>query len=513
MFKRKYDIFISYRRKDTSDKAQHLLTILEYNGYFGRVSFDKENLHGRFDVELLNRIDNCTDFIAMISDETFSDVTDEHTELYVKLATCDPKDFYSIIEASGVKEINFMRIELARAIAKEKNIVPIAPQKSDKFNFDDLSTILPVDIKQISRYHAAFYNDKDTMTFRDVIKTKVIPKEHSLLKSEPRYYLSYKNILITVCILLSMLVGYSALGDYIKLSRCSTINDYNTFLESNHIFFSKSAKKKIVNIRDNFNFDNINNDITKRIDPSILPTLNLNQICAIRSILENMVYVDGGEYMMGSDTLDSDGNRNHDISKKEIPKHKVTVSGFFINKYELSVEEWNSIMGIHDKETDPDILTSPKTHISWNDVQDFFIELNSIVPLNFRLPHETEWEYAAKGGLKSLDFTYAGSNDIYNVAWTLSDSLSAPCYRPRDGISWWKESNELGIFNMSGNVAEYCSNKFYYYDNPERPFNMDLIIVRGGSFKSLDKDCRVTSRDMVSSSTKSESIGFRLVID
>lgn len=105
MFKRKYDIFISYRRKDTSDKAQHLLTILEYNGYFGRVSFDKENLHGRFDVELLNRIDNCTDFIAMISDETFSDVTDEHTELYVKLATCDPKDFYSIIEANDINII------------------------------------------------------------------------------------------------------------------------------------------------------------------------------------------------------------------------------------------------------------------------------------------------------------------------------------------------------------------------------------------------------------------------
>jgi formylglycine-generating enzyme required for sulfatase activity len=216
-----------------------------------------------------------------------------------------------------------------------------------------------------------------------------------------------------------------------------------------------------------------------------------------------MVHVKGGDFLMGSD----------DASLREAPKHRVEVDDFYICRYECSVAEWYGILGETCNGYNKDSLSAPIVNICWDEAMAFVVKLNEILPgAGFALPHEKEWEYAAAGGCLSVGCEYSGGNDSSEVAWTLSDSLAAPQVRPSDGISWWKESNELGIFNMSGNVAEFCENRFYYYSSPQKEFAIDMKVIRGGSFTSEPVSCRIFSRDLVSPEAVSSSIGFRLVL-
>lgn len=179
-----YDIFISYRHRLTADKAEHLLTLLENNGYRGRVSFDKDNLNQRFDLELIHRIDYCTDFIIVLSEDSFSKLIDCDTEKYQELAQCPYEDFVTR-QNELLPNPDFTRLELARALAQGKNIIPIAPIKNERYNFDALK--LPSDIQDIIKFHAIFYDTNSSLTFQDVIKIKLLGNSDrpSLLQSKP----------------------------------------------------------------------------------------------------------------------------------------------------------------------------------------------------------------------------------------------------------------------------------------------------------------------------------------
>ena len=112
-----FDIFISYRRKETADKAEHLFSLLERAGYKGQVSFDRENFDGRFDLEILQRLDDCKDFIVVLAPETLAGLNDEDTHWYKKLARCSVSEFPGIeteMNASGAS-LDFVRLEIARA--------------------------------------------------------------------------------------------------------------------------------------------------------------------------------------------------------------------------------------------------------------------------------------------------------------------------------------------------------------------------------------------------------------
>ena len=131
-----YDIFISYRRKETADKAEHLFTLLEHVGYKDAVSFDRENLDGRFDIEILKRLDNCKDFIVILSADTLSNLKEEDTGWYHRLAYCSFDEFPLIemeMKAAG-GNLDFVRLEIARALAKGKHIIPVAPINSPSYN-------------------------------------------------------------------------------------------------------------------------------------------------------------------------------------------------------------------------------------------------------------------------------------------------------------------------------------------------------------------------------------------
>ncbi len=188
----KYDIFISYRREDTTDKAEHLCTLLEQK-YEGRVSFDKENLQGTFDIELAKRIDACTDFILVVGKNSLNykkPFIPEDVDLYNFLAKASIDEFEKKLLELGVnKKLDFFRIEIARALQQKGrgiNIIVVAPFSDAGFDFSKL--LLPPDIEQVLREEAVFYHIHKDAHFKDIryklytkLKTNIeqIYNEHS----------------------------------------------------------------------------------------------------------------------------------------------------------------------------------------------------------------------------------------------------------------------------------------------------------------------------------------------
>jgi formylglycine-generating enzyme len=211
----------------------------------------------------------------------------------------------------------------------------------------------------------------------------------------------------------------------------------------------------------------------------------------------DMVTVQGGRFAMG-------GNENNDGK----PIHNVTLSSFKIAKYETTQAQWQKVMGSNPF-SNIDCMDCPVRGVGWDDVQTFIKKLNSLSGKNYRLPTEAEWEYAARGGTKSRKFEYAGSNDINVVAWTAANSGS------NTHPVGQKEANELGLYDMSGNVFEWC-NDWYdenYYEkspenNPKGPATGPYRVTRGGNLSSQPADSRVAYR--IRGQLGYRWIGFRL---
>jgi len=220
----------------------------------------------------------------------------------------------------------------------------------------------------------------------------------------------------------------------------------------------------------------------------------------IASLIDNMVYVDGGTYYMGTTNEISSSN------KVDMLKHKVSVSGFLIGRYEVTQEEWQAVMG-----SNPSYFVGkrrPVEQISWDDCQLFIKKLNALTGYNFRLPTEAEWEYAARGGGSSTN-EYPGSNIIDDIAWFDENSNG------KTHIVGQKEPNELDLYDIGGNVAEWCQDWYGIYDkdiqtNPIGPSNGSLRCVRGGDWNSDSKYCRISNRNCHTPQYTSYSLGFRL---
>jgi len=213
-----------------------------------------------------------------------------------------------------------------------------------------------------------------------------------------------------------------------------------------------------------------------------------------------MVKVEGGTFQMGS----NDGNFN------EKPVHSVTVSSFEIGKYEVTQALWEKIMGNNPSHFKGDNL--PVENVSWNDIQTFIIKLNEQTGKTYRLPTEAEWEYAARGGNSSKGYKYSGSDNINDVVWYNSNSGG------RTHKIGPMLSNELGIYDMSGNVWEWCNDCYsssYYSssptDNPTGPASDSYRVLRGGSWLNYAYACCVTYRSNSSPSYRYDCCGFRIV--
>ena len=223
---------------------------------------------------------------------------------------------------------------------------------------------------------------------------------------------------------------------------------------------------------------------------------------ALQELIENMVYVEGGTFTMGDKSL-----LNEDQLGREKPEHQVTLSPFFICRYEVTQEVWEAVMGNSFSPVKGAKL--PVNNICWDECQEFVVKLIFMTGINFRLPTEAEWEFAARGGNKSLHTKYSGSNTIDDVAWYQYNSGN------RLHPVGKKSPNELGLYDMTGNVSEWCYDYYGRYDssaqtNPKGVSNSAENVVRGGSIAQIPMGCHVTYRLGIIPAQRSTTLGFRL---
>ncbi len=213
-----------------------------------------------------------------------------------------------------------------------------------------------------------------------------------------------------------------------------------------------------------------------------------------------MVFVKGGTFMMGSNDGEDD----------ERSVHQVTLTDFSIGKFEVTQAQWRTVMG-----SNPSKFAGcdqcPVEQVSWDDVQQFITTLNSKTGKNYRLPTEAEWEYAARGGNQSRGYTYSGSNDIGSVAWCNENSGS------KTHAVGQKQANQLEIYDMSGNVWEWCSDWYGTYSSspvvsPSGASSGQFRVARGGSWIGIPRFCRVALRYFINPDSRGSGLGFRLVL-
>ena len=231
-----------------------------------------------------------------------------------------------------------------------------------------------------------------------------------------------------------------------------------------------------------------------------------NIIFTVKDITFTMVYVDGGTFTMGATR-----EQWSDAESDENPSHSVTLSSYYIGETEVTQALWQAVMGSNPSSFKGD-SRRPVEHVSWKDCQRFISRLNSLTGQHFHLPTEAQWEYAARGGSKSRGYKYSGSNDVGNVAWYRDNTNDNGSHNIKT-----KSPNELGLYDMSGNVWEWCQDWFGSYSsgsqtNPTGASSGSGRVNRGGSWGSVARNCRVSIRRNGTPSYRDDYLGLRLAL-
>jgi formylglycine-generating enzyme required for sulfatase activity len=251
-----------------------------------------------------------------------------------------------------------------------------------------------------------------------------------------------------------------------------------------------------------------------------------DEAIVVNGVTFDMVFVGGGTFTMGCVVGRDDwGGKCH---KSETPSHQVVISDFSIGKYPVTQAQWRAVTGGNPSHFTGDDLR-PVEWVSWDDVLQFILALNALTGREFRLPTEAEWEFAARGGVHSKGFKYSGGNKLGRVGWFYDNSGN----KPLDGTDWdfgpleannnrthrvgSKRSNELGIFDMSGNVFEWVNDFWGKYSeglktNPAGPARGSDRVFRGGSWNYAARDCQVSTRFVIIPDFRNNNLGFRLAL-
>ncbi len=250
----------------------------------------------------------------------------------------------------------------------------------------------------------------------------------------------------------------------------------------------------------------------------------------VNGVSFNMVEVEGGTFMMGATAEQASEALNN-----EKPPHQVTLSTFYIGQTEVTQELWVAIMGYnpswfngtgnasygstHTQDFGTN-LQRPVEFVSWNECRDFVVKLCDLTGLYFSLPTEAQWEYAARGGSKSQGYIYAGSDSIDEVAWLYTNAYyytDSTTFTTATQTVATKAPNELGLYDMSGNVCEWCLDYLGDYDNrpqtnPTGPPPGTYRVYRGGCWMDYAKMCRVSRRFGAEPLSAGGSRGLRLTL-
>ena len=242
--------------------------------------------------------------------------------------------------------------------------------------------------------------------------------------------------------------------------------------------------------------------------PKVSPTIDqdgeadpvVKETVTVNGFNFKMVAVEGGTFQMGQTS-----EQDHSYDAK--PVHSVTLSNYAISETEVTQGLWKAVMGNNPSHFKGD--NKPVESVSWNECQEFIRKLNSLTGRRFRLPTEAEWEFAARGGKNSLGFRYAGGDDLRKVG-IYEESVGDETYPVKS-----KLPNELGLYDMSGNVSEWCADWYgqyppYSQTNPTGPSFGSHRIHRGGDWLTDLSDCNISERGCTTPSNSGKYIGFRL---
>ena len=238
--------------------------------------------------------------------------------------------------------------------------------------------------------------------------------------------------------------------------------------------------------------------------PKLLPKQTTSFLTFnVEGVSFKMIRVEGGTFMMGADN-----SKNN-----EYPPHQVTLSTYYIGETVVTQDLWRAVMKTDIK--DPAVFEGanlPVENVSWDDCQVFIKKLNATKGKNFRLPTEAEWEFAARGGINNRNgFKFSGSNILEKVAWYCENSYN------KTHVVAQKDPNELGVYDMSGNVWDWCHDKYEEYSgrpqkDPRGPMKGKEHVMRGGSWHAYARSCRVSHRDKDFHTYKDSDLGFRLAL-
>ena len=242
---------------------------------------------------------------------------------------------------------------------------------------------------------------------------------------------------------------------------------------------------------------------TSQSSPDTSPS-DQNLSITVNGITFTMVKVQGGTFTMGATS-----EQGSDAYDDENPAHRVTLSDYYIGQTEVTQALWQAVMGSNPSNWEGS--NQPVEQVSYDDCLRFISHLNQLTGRHFRLPTEAEWEYAARGGNKSRGYKYAGSNNLGNVAWYDGNSSGHPYPVAQ------KHANELGLYDMTGNVWEWCHDWYGSYSstsqtNPQGPSEASDRVLRGGSWRSNAWGSRVSLRGDDTPDRSDGTIGLRLAL-
>ncbi|MCK9303239.1 MAG: bifunctional serine/threonine-protein kinase/formylglycine-generating enzyme family protein [Bacteroidales bacterium] len=280
-----------------------------------------------------------------------------------------------------------------------------------------------------------------------------------------------------------------------------------------HGKWSKQEKQESANINSSNSASSLKTTVIK---PSTfdVPTNYNRKTCRmnvpaaeINPIIE-MAFVKGGTFYMGTYNTNA-SNHDKEAYQDEFPAHKVTLSDFNIGKYPITQKQWMAIMSNNPSNFKGDDF--PVDSVNWDDCQKFIDKLNAKTGKTYRLPTEAEWEYAARGGIKSNCYKYSGANNTDNVAWHSANSNNST------HAVGTKRPNELNIYDMSGNVYEWCQDWYGYYSsnnqiNPLGASSGSCKVLRGGSWDNSKRSCRCSNRRNSNPDNRYNYFGFRIAI-